>query len=118
MYEVLRIYAHWSYGNQKKIAITRIGKRLNQLYTRKHRINVETLTPHTWRIQSAPFLWELITATDMDNSTGTQHNRRNVLFKYFGEDVTERYESVFGMQHEAYQVWNRLEKMLLTDWYN
>ena len=117
MYEVLCVYANWSHGHQKQIAMSRVKEELERLYSRKQRISLEDLTPHNWRIRTAPFMWDLMEAANMDRETGSLHHRRDVMIKYFGKELMEQYTTIFGLWHDPYQIWVRMEKMIMTDWY-
>ena len=112
MYEVLSLYAHWSHAHQGSIAKVRVQDKLNLMCERKHTIDTTTLTPATWRIVSSPFLWELIIACDYDKAQGTTKRRSDVIRKYFDGETSERYLDTFGCDHDAHEIWARMERML------
>lgn len=112
MYEALVVYNSWSMGAQKKIASCRVKALLNEMLSRKCAYDISSMTPSRWKILSPCFLVDYTHAYDVDNTTGPNVHRWHVLCKYFGDSVATSYLEHFGLNHDPYQVWARMERHL------
>ena len=119
----MSVYANWASLNQRRVAEGRVAEKLNALCEKQFRMDINEETVANWDQVCLPWLYDLISLHCSQDSFQDEEDeliydkkykerKMNVCIKYFGEDFAKKYEYEYSMNHDPFQMVERMRRFM------
>lgn len=103
----MQVYADWASCNQRKLAISRLGNALSLICSKKFLEYIKKVN-NKFDIVFKPWLDEMLVLEKLPRDNTTKIRKRNLMVKYFGEDITSSFESDMSVDRSPVKVFNSM----------